>query len=139
MKEVETITSEQIREIFARCKGRYEDREERLLYIGGIVGRDVESVKELTQEEAEAMIRTLRYGEDMSYFGYFDKGNRQHMSVVGCCYKLGWVKAGKADVDRLGRFLMSKHSPVRKRLMEMNPREVSRVIYVLQKIEGYER
>ena len=81
----------------------------------------------------------MREGEYI-HFGKFDKNNSQHLAVLSLCYDLGWVVYSKAlnlnvaDLDKLGSFISSKKSPVKKPLLEMTARECSKLITALEGI-----
>jgi hypothetical protein len=69
-------------------------------------------------------------------WGRFDKSNKQHMRVMSQLHQIGWTQANErygtvADIDRLGQWLQSERSPVRKPLRKMNGREISKIINAL--------
>jgi len=77
----------------------------------------------------------LRY--NYSKEAYFDCNNVQHLSLLAKCHELGWVQVDNPkipDLQRLGKFILSKRCPVQKPLMEMTTKEVSKVIGALEKI-----
>lgn len=68
-----------------------------------------------------------------SNWGLFDKNNLQHKTLLSQLRTLQWVvpsnKWGEvADITRLGEFLQSDKSPVKKPLANMKPEEVSKII-----------
>lgn len=115
-----------------------KDKNLRADFISHFTNERVKSVKELTIEEANNLIASLK--GDYSYFGYFDKYNKQHAQILNICYDLGWTiyqkKAGKSvpDIKELGTFIISKKSPVRKPLKQMKPKECSKLITALEGI-----
>ncbi|TWP30532.1 hypothetical protein ETU08_01870 [Apibacter muscae] len=113
-----------------------KDKDLRSDFISDFTDGRITSTKELTNDEANNLIVSLK--GDYSYFGYFDKDNKQHAQIRRICYDLGWTtyskKAGKsvADVNKLGIFIVSKKSPVRKPLKQMTSKETSKLIIALE-------
>ena len=137
-----TITYPQIKQIFKLLpKKAATDKEIRADFVASFTDGRTDSVKELTRDEADLMICTL--SGSYSHFAAFDKNNKQHMAVLNLCYELGWTSFNKrlnrhtADLGKLGAFISSKKSPVRKPLMEMTKQEVSKLIYALENILKY--
>lgn len=73
-------------------------------------------------------------------WAFFDKKNKQHLTILSYAMQFGWKhKHPKrdmevADLERLGTWLSSERSPVRKPLKEMNRKELSRVIKALEQM-----
>ncbi|MRX40382.1 hypothetical protein GJU43_13930 [Flavobacterium sp. LC2016-23] len=72
-------------------------------------------------------------------WGFFDKKNKQHRTILSQLRTLQWVvkneKWGEVpDLNRFGEFLKSDKSPVRKPLKDMTPEEVSKIISCLDSI-----
>lgn len=114
---------------------RFKDREERMAFLSGFVGRELATSKELKEIEAFEVLDYLKY--NYSKEAYFDSHNMQHLSLLAKCHELGWVQEDNPripDLQRLGKFLLSKRCPVQKPLMEMTTKEVSKVIASLEKI-----
>lgn len=132
------ITTDQIRIIQTLLNKRFADRTERLDFVSDFFGMEVKSTKELTEKQAFQLIRYLKEGKtiDNAFFARFDPQNPQHRTVLARCHELGWVVShdGRiiADLNRLGGWLISKKSPVKKALLDMSSKEVSKVIYVLE-------
>lgn len=74
-------------------------------------------------------------------WGAFDKNNRQHRQIMSILRQMNWTVTNErwgevADMSgRFSNWLKSSRSPVQKPLMDMNPSEVSKVIYALEKVE----
>lgn len=133
------ITPEQIKKLQTLLSKRFSDREERLFFLSEVLKEPVSSVKDLTECQAFGIIRFLEKGKefDCSFYARFEPKNSQHATVLARCYELGWVQEENpkyVDLNRLGGFLISKKSPVRKELMKMTKSEVSKIIFVLEKI-----
>ncbi|MDK7675080.1 hypothetical protein [Weeksella virosa] len=102
----------------------------------------MQSTKDLTEDEANGLLYLLgRANKSIhTYHAHFDYSNGQHRYVLSLCYQLNWTvwseKAKKMVVDqeRLGKFIMSNKSPVRKPLSNMTKQELSKLIYVLEKL-----
>lgn len=113
----------------------FKDRDERLAFLSDFVFRELSSSKELTEDEAFEILDWLKY--NYSKEAYFDSHNAQHLSLLAKCHELGWVQPNNPripNLQRLGKWLLSKRCPVQKPLMEMTTKEVSKVIGALEKI-----
>lgn len=134
-----SITTQQISQLQTICSGKFRDREERLEAISEMVGFHIESVKDLSELQARELIYFFNTGKPMDHssWGYFDKRNNQHKTVLSICHQLGWVQEENpnfVDLHRLGGFLKSNRSPVKMPLKEMSSNEVSKIIFALQNI-----
>lgn len=72
-------------------------------------------------------------------WGKFDKTNPQHKVIMSLLYQAQWTqpsdKYGEIpDIDRLGEFLKSDKSPVKKPLLKMETHELQKVITALSGI-----
>ena len=70
-------------------------------------------------------------------WGAFDAKNQQHKYILSLCQQLGWTRphtkyGSVADLGRLGRWLASEKSPVRKPLTRMEPKDLSKIISALE-------
>ncbi|WP_419486994.1 hypothetical protein [Chryseobacterium bernardetii] len=134
-----TITKQQISQLQTICSGKFRDREERLEAISEMMGCEINSIKDLNQLQASELIHFFNTGKtlDHSPWGFFDKRNNQHRNVLSICHSLGWVSEENpqfVDLHRLGGWLKSDRSPVKKPLKEMSSAEVSKIIFALQNI-----
>ncbi|MDO5607618.1 MAG: hypothetical protein Q4G08_04085 [Capnocytophaga sp.] len=135
------ITKPQIKQLQTLCSSRFSDREERLEFLSAMAGEPVQSAKELTQLQADGIIRYLNTGKasDNSYYARFDKENNQHRTILSLAFQFGWVgttDSGRTvpDLERLGSWLISKRSPVQKPLLKMTRPELSKVITALERM-----
>lgn len=130
------ITTDQIKTIQTLLHKRFTDRQERLEFLSEFFTVEIKSTKDLTKTQATHLIRYLN-GEKITPFqiyAYFDAQNPQHRALLARCHELGWVKGHKrfVDLNRLGAWLISKRSPVKKALMDMNKQEISKVIFAIE-------
>lgn len=131
------ITTDQIKIIQMLLNKRFTDRQERLDFVSDFFGMEVKTTKELTEKQAFQLIRYLKEGKtiDNAFFARFDPQNSQHRTVLARCHELGWVQDDKphlVDLNRLGGWLISKRSPVKKALLDMSHKEVSKIIVALE-------
>lgn len=98
------------------------------------------SVKDLSFDQANDLIRHLggRPFFDENW-GFFDKKNKQHKYVLSLLLQLGWTQQHHLfgvipDTHHLSNWLKSNRSPVRKPLMKMNNKELTKVIGALESI-----
>ncbi|MFC2482324.1 MAG: hypothetical protein ACFNS7_05835 [Capnocytophaga granulosa] len=120
------ISIRQIKILQSLLSKRFGDREERMAFLSGFVGRELATSKELKEIEAFEILDYLGY--NYSFAAHFDSHNMQHLSLLAKCHELGWVQVDNPripDLQRLGKFMLSKRCPVQKPLMEMTTKEVS--------------
>lgn len=134
-----TATINQIKILQSQCSGKFRDREERLEAVSSLIGVEVHSFKELSQYQATELIHFFNTGEmpDSTSWARFDKHNSQHRTILSHCHTLGWKSEENpafVDLNRLGGWLKSNRSPVQKPLLEMNRKELSKVIFALEQI-----
>ena len=77
-------------------------------------------------------------------WSYFDKNNKQHLTILSLCIQFRWTKehpvTGKqvADLGALDSWLRGQstigQSPVKKPLAEMEPAELSKVIFAMEQM-----
>jgi len=104
------------------------------------------SLSNITQEQAKKIMVALEGSQTLTQdeptakkWGAFTSSNPKHRVVLSTLRQMRWVvtceKHGeKADIERLGAFLMSNRSPVQKPLNEMNPQETEKLIKCLEAI-----
>ena len=129
------ISTRQLKILQSLLVRMFKDREARLAFLSSLVCRELGSSKELTEDEAFEVLDWLKY--NYSKEAYFDSHNAQHLSLLAKCHELGWVREDNpriADLQRLGKFMLSKRCPVQKPLKGMTTKEVSKVIGALEKI-----
>ncbi|WP_392419386.1 hypothetical protein ACF3OE_06425 [Capnocytophaga canis] len=135
------ITTDQIRIIQTLLNKRFSEREERLEFLSDFFGMQIKSTKDLSEKQAFILIRHLKSpspsGRDLGwgFYARFDTQNPQHRALLARCHELGWVQDDNpnfVDLNRLGAWLISKRSPVKKALQDMSHKEVSKVIYAIE-------
>lgn len=99
------------------------------------------SVNDLTFDQANEVIKN--YGGKpfkIENWAMFDYTNAQHRKVLSVCHVLDWTiydtdkQKWLVNVNTLSDWLKSKRSPVNKPLNKMNPEELSKVIFALERI-----
>lgn len=134
------IQTKQIQQIQTILSKQELDREERLQFLSNQFNREILSTKELTQIEADDLIYFLNTGKkSTANWAFFDKNNSQHTKLLSQLRTAQWtIKNDKygdvADLERLSNFLKSPKSPVQKPLKSMEPNEVSKIIFIFDKI-----
>ena len=129
------ISTRQLKILQCVLGKRFKDRDERLAFLSDFVFRELGSSRELTEGDFFGLLDWLEY--NYAREAYFDSHNAQHLSLLAKCHELGWVQVDNPkipDLQRLGKFMLSKRCPVQKPLMEMTTKEVSKVIGALEKI-----
>jgi hypothetical protein len=101
---------------------------------------DKTSVKQLSFDQANALIDRLggRPVKDDNW-AYFDKENKQHLHILSLLYQLGWTtysaqRGNVPDLHHLSNWLKSNRAPVRKKLKEMTPKELTKTIGALEQM-----
>ena len=100
------------------------------------------SVKDLNFDQANDLIKRLGgrpYYDDN--WGLFDKNNAQHRHVLSLLHQIGWtmyhyIHGTVPDTRHLSNWLKSSRSPVRKPLMKMDAKEVTKIIGALEMINA---
>ncbi|MDO4783120.1 MAG: hypothetical protein Q4A09_07890 [Capnocytophaga felis] len=131
------ITTDQIKIIQTILNKRFTDRQERLDFLSDFFGTEIKSTKDLSEKQAFQLIRYLKEGKtiDNAFFARFDTQNPQHRALLARCHELGWVQEENpnfVDLNRLGGWLISKRSPVKKALQDMSHKELSKVIFAIE-------
>lgn len=96
------------------------------------------STNDLSHVEANRIIQYLG-GKPIVYenWAYFDKSKASHRQILSLCMQYGWTtphptRGEIANLGALSEWLKSKRSPVNKKLLEMTPVEVSKIITALE-------
>ena len=129
------ISTRQLKILQCLLSKRFGDREERMAFLSGFVGRELATSKELKEIEAFEILDYLGY--NYSFAAHFESHNTQHLSLLAKCHELGWVQPNNPripNLQQLGKWLLSKRCPVQKPLMEMTTKELSKVIGALEKM-----
>ncbi len=76
------------------------------------------------------------YRKTPAYWGRFDASLGSHKYILSLVRQLGWEKLrgnrSFADIERLGKWLQSEKSPVKKPLCKMDREETSIIITALE-------
>lgn len=139
-EKIELISKSQIQQIQTILSNNKLDRDERLVFLSQQTRRDITTTKELTKIEADDIIFFLNTGDvDTTSWGKFYKDNNQHMTLLSRLRTAQWVTNHPvygeiADLERLHDFLKNGKSPIKKPLRAMDSNEVSKLIFVFDKI-----
>ena len=95
------------------------------------------SCKDLTFDQAnKILVQNNCKPHKLAFWAYFDKTNTQHTYIRSLCINYGWVNylKGKkvADMDKLNEWMHSDRCPVKKKLQDMTPPELSKLIVALE-------
>jgi hypothetical protein len=139
-----SITPFQIKRIMQNCAYQVDTKNEWVQWVTADVNRT--SLKSITQAQAVKIILAQtgseRINEPMDSgenWAVFDKTNTKHKVILSLLYQMQWVTfsekwAEVPDLDRLSNFLKSEKSPVKKKLKEMEPLELEKLIKALNGI-----
>ncbi|HLT54398.1 MAG TPA: hypothetical protein VKZ97_10915 [Flavobacteriaceae bacterium] len=110
------------------------DKETEAMHVLNVTEGKHKTAKELSVTEANALIKKLT-----TNWAVFDVKNQKHKYILSLLIQIGWSKPHEkygeiADMQRLSNFLKSKKSPISKPLQDMYPEELSKLIFVLEKI-----
>jgi hypothetical protein len=133
------IIKQQKNVIFRLCKFDKEVKEKVILqFTDGKSG----AMSTLDFQQANKLIKELG-GAPVKYdnWGRFDKKSQQHKAILSVLLQLDWAthhpKYGRvADLVRFSEWLKSHKSPVKKPLMDMDKKEVSKIISALNSMVG---
>lgn len=78
---------------------------------------------------------TSKEKSNYSFFAMFSYKNNQYRMILSLAHQLGWILENKpqiVDLHRLGSFIKSEKSPVRKPLCKMSVKECSKLISALE-------
>lgn len=126
----------QTKRIMQNCSYQVQTKNEYVQWVTGDVNRT--SLTSITQEQAVRIMRR-QTGDDQSTtenWAKFDKDNPQHKVILSLLYTAQWTTHKEnygevPDLDRLSNFLQTK-SPVKKKLMDMEPGEIEKLIVALK-------
>ncbi|WP_395060047.1 hypothetical protein [Flavobacterium sp.] len=135
------ITAFQIKRIMQNCSYQVETKNEWVQWVTGDV--NCTSLKSITHDQAikimHAQTGTKPLNEPTENWAVFDKANPKHKVILSLLYQMQWVKPSEKwgevpDLDRLSAFLQSEKSPVKKKLKDMEPLELEKLIKALSGI-----
>lgn len=132
------IEPKQIQQIQISMKRTHTNREERLHFMSEIIGREINSTKDLTKIEADELLNYLYKDKHIrDNWASFDlkteKYPKKRKVLFSLLHQAQWVVPNERhnevpDLERLSNFLKSPKSPVNKPLMEMNKNEWEKMI-----------
>lgn len=98
------------------------------------------STKDLSWSQANFLIMSLGGSPVIPNrrFLLFDGSKRQHSYILSLAHQYGWTRYHNgewlADMNALGTWLQTKKAPVRKPLVDMEVKELSKTIVALEKM-----
>ena len=129
------ITKWQINRIMSNCSYQEEIKAE---WVQGVTGDNNRiSLRSLNQAQAKKIIMAQEgsklVNQPTENWAVFDKNNPKHKVILSLLYQVQWVKPSEKwgevpDLDRLSNFLQSEKSPVKKKLKDMKPFEIEKLI-----------
>jgi hypothetical protein len=135
------ITPFQIKRIMQNCAYQIETKNEWVQWVTG--DTSCTSLKSITHDQAVkimlAQTGSKLINEPTENWAVFDKTNSKHKVILSLLYQMQWVKPSEKwgevpDLDRLSAFLQSDKSPVKKKLKDMEPQELEKLIKALSGI-----
>ncbi len=129
-----------IKSLILKCikSGKFKDRQERLDFASDFFGYTITSFAELSEEESDKLLAFLEgktVFPNYEHFAKFDKTNKQHNYILSLAHQLGWVSDDNprlVDLQRLGGWIQSKRSPVRRPLKEQKVYELRKIIVAME-------
>ena len=147
VKPTETIGDDlpiltfQVNRIMKNCQYQVDIKNEWVQWITADINRT--SLKSITQAQAKKIIMAQEgstlVNQPAENWAVFDKNNTKHKVILSLLYQMQWVKPSEKwgevpDLDRLSNFLQSEKSPVKKKLKDMEPLELEKLIKALNGI-----
>lgn len=135
------ILTWQVNRIMRNCQYKEDMKAEWVQWVTEDVNRT--SLKSITQAQAKKVIMTQEGSEPINAasenWAVFDNKNPKHKIILSLLYQMQWTipsqKHGEVpDLDRLSKFIQSEKSPVKKKLKDMEPYEVEKLIVALRGI-----
>lgn len=133
-----TIEAKQIQQIQISMKRTHTDRDERLHFMSEIIGREINSTKDLTKIEADELLNYLYNDKYIrnnwaSFNLKTEKYRSERKKLFSLLHQAQWVKPNERhnevpDLERLSNFLKSPKSPVNKPLMKLTKNEWEKLI-----------
>lgn len=136
--KLQPITEFQKKRIMQNCAYQEDIKNEWVQWVTGDVNRT--SLRSITHDEAikimHAQTGTKPLNEASENWAKFDKNNPKHKVILSLLYTAQWTvnkeNYGEVpDLDRLSNFLQT-NSPVKKKLMDMDPIEIQKLIKALK-------
>jgi len=135
------ILTFQVNRIMKNCQYQVDTKNEWVQWITADVNRT--SLKSITQAQAKKIIMAQEgstlVNQPKENWAVFNKNNQKHKVILSLLYQMQWVKPSEKwgevpDLDRLSNFLQSEKSPVKKKLKDMEPSELEKLIKALNGI-----
>lgn len=135
------ILTFQVNRIMKNCQYQVDTKNEWVQWITADVNRT--SLKSITQAQAKKIIMAQEgstlVNQPSENWAVFNKNNPKHKVILSLLYQMQWVKPSEKwgevpDLDRLSNFLQSEKSPVKKKLKDMEPLELEKLIKALNGI-----
>jgi hypothetical protein len=144
------ILTFQINRIMKNCQYQNDIKREWVQWATGDV--KCTSLKNITQAQAKKIIMAQEGAtlvnqpvdpsdseQAKQNWASFDKTNPKHKVILSLLYQMQWVKPSEKwgevpDIERLSNFLQSDKSPVKKKLKDMEPQELEKLITALSGI-----
>ena len=135
------ILTFQVNRIMKNCQYQVDIKNEWVQWITADINRT--SLKSITQAQAKKIIMAQEgstlVNQPAENWAVFDKNNPKHKVILSLLYQMQWVKPSEKwgevpDLDRLSNFLQSEKSPVKKKLKDMEPLELEKLIKALNGI-----
>ena len=135
------ILTFQTNRIMRNCNYNVEIKNEWVQWATGDNNRT--SLKSINQAQARKIIMQQEgltpINQPTENWAVFDKTNPKHKVILSLLYQMQWVKPSDKwgevpDLDRLSYFLQSEKSPVKKKLKDMEPLELEKLIKALNGI-----
>lgn len=118
----------------------FGNRAERLAFVSNLLGRSIESFKELKVIEKLIVYDCFKMLDKHTIdptknWGFFDNSKAQHRKVISTLYQLGWTNQDKKpNLERLSQWLKSSRSPVNKPINWMSKAELTKTINALEQM-----
>lgn len=119
------------------------DKELKKALVQQTTGGEWSSTNDLSHVQANQLIQYLG-GKPVAYdnWALFDKDKASHRQVLSLCITYGWTaqhptRGEIANLGRLSEWLKSPRCPVNKKLKDMSPTEVSKIISALEGMVQY--
>jgi hypothetical protein len=135
------ILAFQVKRIMNNCQYQVDTKNEWVQWVTADVNRT--SLKSITQAEAKKIIMaqegSIPVNQPTENWAVFDKNKPKHKVILSLLYQMQWVKPSEKwgevpDLERLSNFLKSDKSPVKKKLKDMEPLELEKLIKALNGI-----
>lgn len=101
--------------------------------ISGISNGRTASCRQLSHDEALALIAWLRQQQGKSAQRHFAAANNMRRKIIAMCHKLKWYKDGKINMDALNKWCI-EHSYLKKPLNHYTYYELPKLVSQFQNV-----